>query len=67
MGGNRKDGAGIMEVQGQEGYLLWMDEIPAEVVKGAVLMNQRSGDQVVIVYVDREEAVLGFLPIEDVI
>ncbi len=56
-----------MEVQGQEGYLLWMDEIPAEVVKGAVLMNQRSGDQVVIVYVDREEAVLGFLPIEDVI
>lgn len=52
-----------MEVQSQEGYLLYMDEIDANVVKGTVLKNARTDDEVVIMYIDRDECVLGFLPI----
>jgi hypothetical protein len=52
-----------MEVQGREGYLLYMDEIDPSVTKGTVLKNARTDDEVVIMYIDREENVLGFLPI----
>jgi hypothetical protein len=55
----------MMEVQGQDGYLLWMDELHPDIQKGSVLMNQRTEEQVVVMYIDREENVLGFLPISE--
>lgn len=54
-----------MMVLDQEGFLLYVDEIPWEVQRGAIMMNQRTGDQVEIVFIDRDENVIGFLPMED--
>lgn len=52
----------MMEVQKQEGYLIWMDELHPELQRGHVLISERSDEQIVVMYIDREENVLGFLP-----
>lgn len=55
-----------MKVISQENYLLYVDEVPPSVVKGAVMANQRTSDRIVVVYVDREENIIGFLPFDEV-
>lgn len=52
----------MMEVQKQEGYLLYMDELHPELQRGHVLMSERTNEQVVVMFIDREDNVLGFLP-----
>ena len=51
-----------MIVVKQEGYLLWMDEVDDGVKKGAVMESDMTGEHVVVVYVDREENLLGVIP-----
>lgn len=54
-----------MQVIEQEGYLLHVTEVDPMVRKGAVMMNQRTGEQIVVVYVDREDDIIGFLPMDE--
>lgn len=51
-----------MEVISQEGYLIWVDKVPTELSKGMVMMSE-AGEQVMVVYVDRSEELVGILPV----
>jgi hypothetical protein len=55
----------MMQVEGQEGYLLWMDELHPQLQKGHVLKSQNTGEEIVVVYIDRDEDCFGFLPMSE--
>ena len=54
-----------LEVIRNEGYLLWMNHVPAEIKKGSMLMQPETGQKIVVVYVDRSEDLVGFIPMEE--
>lgn len=54
-----------MEVVRQEGYLIWMTHVPDSVKKGCVMRSEHGTEPVVVVYVDREEDLVGILPMSE--
>lgn len=52
-----------MEVVSQDGYLLTMNWVPDEIRKGA-MMRSDAGESVIVVYVERDENLIGVLPLD---